>query len=592
MATVTATISAPGGLDTTWPVLYNQMVNCSGAGVFTSTYEIIRDVGFFNGQSAPLVFVISGTGFTYTGNYPNLFLVGGTVTGIQERDLSGNVLATITGFDFSVSAMNEAVETYKAGYYATGTPDPSGFDAIFHSYQYSVTGGPGSDKIQGGNLNDVFFASTGNDSIEGGGGADTMSYSSLSTSGIVASVTSFGGIGGDNSVLSVNKGGSNGADTLTNVQNIVGSAGNDVLSGLRNGVLTGGAGSDVFYFDATSPPLGQPGLLDTITDLSWATGAVGQNDRIHIAGLTDPTQVKATIFAGDTYLSVPNPVGSPGEIKIAGERTALLAVEFASTVTPAANLGSLLTQNLANETLAYFDVANIYNWSSTFTTYNAAGQAATGDTYYDIGSNAGGRDHTTYDPTNAQPYSSVVDTYNAANQQTAQAGNRDDAGFAGFTWQTLFDPNNIQTYANFTNTYEPAAAGGAVFQQSLTYDPGQTYGSSFTQYDPLSQQSYSFYQNFYLPGGTLQSQNGLYDAGALAGDSWITTYATDNQQTYSSFTNTYNASSQVLSQVGFYNGGAYSGDHWVTAFTTPGSTAHYDQYIYNAAGGVVAHNVV
>jgi len=362
-----------------------------------------------------------------------------------------------------------------------------------------------------------------------------------------------------------------------------------VLSmGLANESLTGGAGSDVFYAAAG---LLHSGVTNTITDLSWATGAAGQTDRIHIEGLADPTKVTASLSGGNALLSVPASGGGTSTIQITGDGAGLLTVEFQIATTPAANLGSLATQNLANLTIGNFDVNGAFNYSATFTSYNSSGLATTGDTYYDTGANAGGRDHTTYDPANAQPYSSVVDTYNAAGQQTAQAGNRDDAGFVGFTWQTLFDVTNTQTYANFTNTYEPAAASGAVFQQSLAYDAGQTFGSSFTQYDPLSQQNYSQYQNFYLPNGQVFQQNGHYDTGADAGHDWITTYDTPGTQTYTSYTNVYN-SGAILYQTGAFDGGQYSGDSWVTVYATPGSTAHYDQNIYKPDGSVAAHIVV
>ena len=156
----------------------------------------------------------------------------------------------------------------------------------------------------------------------------------------------------------------------------------------------------------------------------------------------------------------------------------------------------------------------------------------------------------------------------------------------------MFDPNTTTTYTNFTNTYEPSAAGGAVFQQTLTYEPGQQFGSSFSQYDPLNQQSYSDYQNFYLANGQVALQTGLYDTGTYAGGSWATTYDTAGNQPYSYFQNISNASNQVVYQSGGYDQGQYSGDSWVSVYTSPGNTAHYDQTIYNPSGGVVAHIVV
>jgi hypothetical protein len=209
---------------------------------------------------------------------------------------------------------------------------------------------------------------------------------------------------------------------------------------------------------------------------------------------------------------------------------------------------------------------------------------------YDTGPNAGIHSRTTFDTANLQPYSAVTDNYNAAGQELFQTGTRDDAGFAGYTWFAQYDYAGTESYSVYQNLYLSPALGGGLFQQTGTYNAGLTYGSWFTQYDPLGNQDYSLYQNFYLPNGVVQSQNGLYDHGPLAGDSWITTYDTDNSQLYSQFQNIYNAAGQVISQTGSYDSGIYSGDHWVTAFTTPGSTAHYDENIYDASGAVVKHN--
>ena len=75
-------------------------------------------------------------------------------------------------------------------------------------------------------------------------------------------------------------------------------------------------------------------------------------------------------------------------------------------------------------------------------------------------------------------------------------------------------------------------------------------------------------------------------------NTWATTYDTAGTQPYSFFQNISNAANQVVYQTGAYDSGQYSGDTWVSLYTTPGSTAHYDQHIYNASGGVVAHIVV
>ena len=52
---------------------------------------------------------MTGTGFTYSGSSPNIQLTGGTITGIEEQDSSGNVLATFTrSFDLGDRAADGA----------------------------------------------------------------------------------------------------------------------------------------------------------------------------------------------------------------------------------------------------------------------------------------------------------------------------------------------------------------------------------------------------------------------------------------------------------------------------------------------------
>ena len=143
--------------------------------------------------------MITGTGFTYSGSFPNIQLTGGTITGVQETDSSNNVLATFTGFSISATAFNAAMASYVAG---GANPDPTALNAFFLAQPYNATGGAGSDRLQGGNLNDTIIGSTGNDTIDGGAGTNTIDYSSLTTPGLVAIIQ--GGNG------TVNKGGANG----------------------------------------------------------------------------------------------------------------------------------------------------------------------------------------------------------------------------------------------------------------------------------------------------------------------------------------------------------------------------------------------
>ena len=241
---VTVTVQAANGIDLRWATLYNEFANSPiGAGGTSTEYTCV-DSGQFNGQSAPIKFVVTGTGFTYSGTFPNIQLTGGTITGVQEEDSSNDVLATFTGFSTSATAFEAAMASYVAG---GASPNASALNAIFLALPYDATGGAGSDELQGGNLNDTFVGSTGNDTTNGGGGTNTVDYSSLTTPGLVAIVQGGGG--------TVNKGGGNGIDTLTGIANLI-----DTGTGRSNG--------DVFYVDSAETVTANSSNFNYLIELS------------------------------------------------------------------------------------------------------------------------------------------------------------------------------------------------------------------------------------------------------------------------------------------------------------------------------------
>ena len=220
-------VSTASGLDTRWATLYDEFANSPIVAGGTATQYTAADTGAFNGHTAALKFVVTGSGFTYSGSAPNIQLTGGIINSVQEEDTSNNVLATFSGLVIPATTFQAAMNTYVAG--GTANPNPTGLNAIFLAKLYDVTGGAGNDRFQGGNLNDVFYAGTGNDTVDGGAGTNTADYSSLTTPGLVAIIQGGGG--------TVNKGGANGSDTLTSVQDII-----DTGTGRSNG--------DVFEVDS------------------------------------------------------------------------------------------------------------------------------------------------------------------------------------------------------------------------------------------------------------------------------------------------------------------------------------------------------
>ena len=110
--------------------------------------------------------------------------------------------------------------------------------------------------LTGNALNNVLYAGSGVNSMDGGEGVDTLSYQFSTSTGSVgvtlnlsvlntAGQATASGISGADLVKNVeNLTGSNYADTLT------GNAGSNVLNGLLGAdLLTGGDGSDTYYVD-------------------------------------------------------------------------------------------------------------------------------------------------------------------------------------------------------------------------------------------------------------------------------------------------------------------------------------------------------
>jgi RTX calcium-binding nonapeptide repeat (4 copies) len=237
------TVQTSSGVDLRWATLYDELANSTIATGATATQYTAVDGGNFNGHTASLKFVVSGTGFTYSGTGAAAQVAGGTITQIQVEDLSSNVLATFAGLSISGAPFQSAINSYIAG---GASPDASALNTIFLSLIYNTTGGAGADKLQGGNAANVFDASTGNDTLAGGTGSNSADYSGLSGSGLTAIIQGGGG--------TVNKGDANGTDTLTGVTEIVDTAGR-------------GSG-DHFYVDAGETVTGNSANFDYLIELT------------------------------------------------------------------------------------------------------------------------------------------------------------------------------------------------------------------------------------------------------------------------------------------------------------------------------------
>lgn len=150
-------------------------------------------------------------------------------------------------------------------YETTGTVDAGGLDTVY-SYRSSWSLGAyienariqstGTASLTGNTLNNVIYAGTGSNAINGGSGTDTVSYAYgvNGTTGArvnlaLTTAQATGGSGSDK-LLSIEKLiGSKYNDTFTGnslANSLTGGAGNDLLKGASgNDILNGGTGNDV-----------------------------------------------------------------------------------------------------------------------------------------------------------------------------------------------------------------------------------------------------------------------------------------------------------------------------------------------------------
>jgi len=190
----------------------------------------------------------------------------------------------------------------------------------------------GTASMTGNSLANYLYAGTGNNVINGGSGADTVSYSfgvngstgvtvSLSNRGSQAT----GGSGRDTLIGIEHLHGSNQADQLTGNalgNGLYGLGGNDVLSGgggadtLVGGAgrdrLSGGQGNDLFDFNALSEIGLTSATRDVITDF------VRGQDRIDLAGLDANAATSANEAFSATFVAASAAFTAAGQLRFSG----------------------------------------------------------------------------------------------------------------------------------------------------------------------------------------------------------------------------------------------------------------------------------
>jgi len=153
-----------------------------------------------------------------------------------------------------------------------------------------TTGGSGTDTLLnfenaiGSGFNDLITGTTGNNTLDGGAGTDTVSYQFV-TGAVAGVVVNLG-------LTTAQATGGSGTDTLLNFENVAGSIFNDTLigSGVNNILtgnlgtdsMTGGLGADKFAFNTLQDSTNA--APDTITDFSHTQG-----DQIDVGSLYSGT---------------------------------------------------------------------------------------------------------------------------------------------------------------------------------------------------------------------------------------------------------------------------------------------------------------
>jgi Ca2+-binding RTX toxin-like protein len=207
-----------------------------------------------------------------------------------------------------------------------------------------------SANLTGNTLNNVLYAGTGNNVIDGSNGTDMASYHYASAGVVVslatAAVQVTGGSGSDTLINVENLSGSSYADTLTGStlnNTLSGGAGNDLLTGGRGADrLAGGTGADRFDFNALAEMGLSSSTWDTITDFKTSEG-----DKIDLLGVDANTALTGN--QAFTYLGAVSTFtgNATGQLRfdatahiLYGSTDADTAAEFAIVLTGVSSLAT------------------------------------------------------------------------------------------------------------------------------------------------------------------------------------------------------------------------------------------------------------
>ena len=325
---------------------------------------------------------------------------------------------------------------------------------------------------------------------------------------------------GDTRSLIENAIGGSAADTITGntAANVLeGRGGGDTLDGLGgDDTLIGGAGGDILRGSAG-------------TDTASYTGSIFDY------ALRRPT--------GTTFTVADQRSGTPDGSDTLDSVEHLAFADYTATAFTTDGSG-WVTKAEGSGFAAFFDQADLQDWTRYLETYNGGGQRLTQTGAYDDGTSWANY----WDPGNGFNYTSYSEHYTAGGAISARIGTYD----TGESWANYWDPAGQFNYVSYSEHY---VVGGTISARVGAYDSGESWAN---YWDPNSQFNYVSYSEHYVVGGAISARVGTYDSG----ESWANYWDPSNLFNYSSYSEHYVVGGAIAARVGTYDSGESWANYW------------------------------
>jgi Ca2+-binding RTX toxin-like protein len=339
-------------------------------------------------------------------------------------------------------------------------------------------------------LNNVIYANSGINSIDGGVGSDTVSYFYASTTGSTGVTLNLSVI---NASGQATASGISGADLVKNVENITGSNYKDTLTGnaganVLNGgsgidTLTGNDGSDTYYVDNTGDTVTEINALSTGgTDLvcsflsTYTLTPNVENGRI---STTAASNLTGNTLNNDLYAGAGNNTLNGGT----GIDTASYLYATAAVTVSLERAGAQVTVGSGSDTLTSIEKLTGSRFSDTLTG-NSTANTLNGGLGNDILTSGAGADFIRFDTLlNATSNRDTITDFSVIND-TLQLEN---AIFGSLTTIGTLAAGSFHSGAGFTSA---ADANDYVIYNTTTgalyYDAGGNTGAAAVQFATLT----------------------------------------------------------------------------------------------------------